>query len=371
MVNDLLHNEPITRSGFAPMHPSLHPRYYSDAPTASELQDAGIFTDGTEEDRFYTSLTAQERQMEGVKHWQIGVMNDHVNFGAPSGKVTAGHKRPEFGPHSKKQIKISEKSKNPTWDEVLQRIYDVDTVKVDEAKWLSFFKKDRWYDLEGPSASLGGRSWSIDDPEVWNVLKRPMELANRILLALIEDKHEFLETMLYGLQGLWPTIVDAFWPDPKPQPVDPNDIVLISYNVLKDHCDAQGLQFPLDGVEKLTPAEWRTRLESLLNNVTWTFLDDNPYGHFNHNPTAENMISIGVRYLETLMTSDITLAERCYLEVSLANTVLHELTHALNYARFLERGWPDPEPWGLPVGAIYEEAVGDIGKPQVEMAVMP
>ena len=76
------------------------------------------------------------------------------------------------------------------------RDVDVRTrIKVDETRWLPFLRKDKWYDWiqTSPPAPPGqeGKVWSIDDPEVWEAIKTPLELVDRMFKALIRDKHDF------------------------------------------------------------------------------------------------------------------------------------------------------------------------------------
>lgn len=62
--------------------------------------------------------------------------------------------------------------------------------KVDEDSWLPLFKKDRWFSSMAKDPVLAKDSWSVDDPVVWKELRIAIELANRILTALIKEKHE-------------------------------------------------------------------------------------------------------------------------------------------------------------------------------------
>lgn len=68
--------------------------------------------------------------------------------------------------------------------------YRLEELKVDEDSWLPFFKKDRWFSTAADDSVLTGKFWSVDDPVVWKELRVVLELANRLLTALIKDKHE-------------------------------------------------------------------------------------------------------------------------------------------------------------------------------------
>ncbi|KAI0147509.1 hypothetical protein GGR57DRAFT_515757 [Xylariaceae sp. FL1272] len=302
---------PPKHSGVAPMHPSLHPRFYSDLPDQSKLRNAGYFKDGTEADLFYLSLYNQWRRFRRSTHWQYGVMNRHVKFSDRFGLISGGHRQLTSGPVLVNQAtnpnflpghvaQISGSNDLATYDQVFEKIYELERIQVDETKWFPFFHKDRWYDCIQPSAD--GRYWSIDDSEIWEVLKVPLELANRIFSSLIEDQHDFMHTLMYGLLGPWETVVDHFWTDPKPQAPYSGATVLVSYDVLKQHCLLNGLDCPLDVIIGLGRDEWRSRLEDLLRDLTWTFVPDTPSEGIHHrDPFAMSTIGIGTDSLRPLL----------------------------------------------------------------------
>lgn len=68
--------------------------------------------------------------------------------------------------------------------------YDMETLNVDEDSWFPCFRKDRWFGSIATDMMLTGNLWSVDDPAVWKELRIILELANRILNALIKDRHE-------------------------------------------------------------------------------------------------------------------------------------------------------------------------------------
>lgn len=69
-------------------------------------------------------------------------------------------------------------------------VYDTEGIEVDEDSWFPCFKKNRWYGAVAKEPEfLAGSFWSVDDPKVWGELRIILELANRILNALIDDKH--------------------------------------------------------------------------------------------------------------------------------------------------------------------------------------
>ncbi len=69
--------------------------------------------------------------------------------------------------------------------------YSRKSIEVNEAGWFDFLQKYRWYDLTKcwNSRVPEGGPWSVDNPKVWDNLRGSIELANRLLRALIIDRH--------------------------------------------------------------------------------------------------------------------------------------------------------------------------------------
>ncbi|KAI1261546.1 hypothetical protein F5Y18DRAFT_431132 [Xylariaceae sp. FL1019] len=255
---DQIFEGPPKHSGVAPMHPGLHPRFYGDLPDQSEVQHAGYFRDGAEADLFYMTLYNRWNILGRKTHWQCGVMNRHVKFGDRFGLISGGHRKLASGlvpVHEAADPKfvaghvaqVSGSNDLFTYEKVFDKIYELERIEVDETKWFGFLNKDRWYNCHTSAAD--GRYWSIDDSEA-------------------SSDSISLHTVLYGLLGPWDTVVDHFWPDPKPPSPYSNTTVLISYDTLKHQSLRKGVVCPLDVVVGLGPDEWRSRLEDLLRDLT-------------------------------------------------------------------------------------------------------
>ena len=67
--------------------------------------------------------------------------------------------------------------------------FKADRIDVDENRWFPLFQKSRWFDYAQPAAELGGKRWSVDVPEIWEHMRIALELADRMLKAMIAEKH--------------------------------------------------------------------------------------------------------------------------------------------------------------------------------------
>lgn len=59
-------------------------------------------------------------------------------------------------------------------------------------EWFNFLHKNRWYDLVSVSDSDGtpdNGPMSVDNPPVWDNLRGSIDLVDRLLKALIVDRH--------------------------------------------------------------------------------------------------------------------------------------------------------------------------------------
>ncbi|KAI1320165.1 hypothetical protein F5Y16DRAFT_87360 [Xylariaceae sp. FL0255] len=315
--------------------------------------------------------------------WQAGVQNMYLNFGPKYGLIPGGHSKDQSGPISEGTladatslpVRVATASGGPagpgTWEEVLDKIFEEERIAVDESTWLPIFNKKRWYDCSRTSSSIGGSKWSIDHPLVWEHLSTCIELANRMILALINEQHQGLETVLYGVIGMWTDVAADLWPPPGPPgPPEPSPQaqVLLSYKMYKDQCDKKGVACPLDQVKSFTSADWLARWNDLLQATFWSFLSgpgqastcDSTMGvTIVDNAPVHTIIYINSWFLELLITRDLTLAERVQTQVLLAITIIHELMHSLQFYRRREGGWPiGAAPYPAPPNALlFEEAV--------------
>lgn len=83
---------------------------------------------------------------------------------------------------------------------LLLQDYMEQRIEVDESTWFPFFRRDRWYDLdqgfsdtivEADGKTWQTSTWSVGDDRVWDVLRFSLEIANRILKALIRDNNKW------------------------------------------------------------------------------------------------------------------------------------------------------------------------------------
>ncbi|KAI1128987.1 hypothetical protein F5Y10DRAFT_239279 [Nemania abortiva] len=316
----------IRHSGVAPEYPRLHPRYYGDNPDLTESFRG--FARGLDEDRLFWSESYQQSILH-ILAWQSATLNNFVSFSTtfpriPGGNVSSNLVTP---PGSQDPTSIMNRIQLPTGvkyssdDEVLSAVYDLEKIRVDESTWFSFFKRSRWWDPDLPRDTELDLQWSIDDPKVWAEFSTILELANRILNALVDDQHPWLETILFGRLDYWRNVY--------PNTPDFNARVLLSRIGDMSVCQKLGVR---SYFEVTALPDMRGRLEGLLQSAKWTFMDNpNSRAMGITDPTAGAIISIDINPLRYLFKA--TLAEKCLLTVLVAFAVLHELMHHINFAR--------------------------------------
>ncbi|KAI0421093.1 hypothetical protein F5X98DRAFT_391048 [Xylaria grammica] len=279
---------------------------------------------------FYGDLK-QRLLFLGTKPWQWGPLAKSLKFSKEGGIIPGGHQR--------ESVSRFERNRE-TWPGWISQMQSAELMILpNEPGWFSFFRKDRWYNWGNGGLLLNYQPYSIDHPLVWSVLGVSMELANRMLSALIQDKHPFIWTLLYGYIGKWreteimcrPQLASGRsrnWPDEK---------VLVSYQYyekVRRNCDPRIKEY-MERMIKHTPDEYVQRLESLLRDQKWGFMKGaagTTYAVSHEN----SVIVLAVGPLNALITGDITLAERCVTLVFLAVTILHELSHAIVTHRMRE-----------------------------------
>ncbi|KAI3319537.1 hypothetical protein HD806DRAFT_539231 [Xylariaceae sp. AK1471] len=317
-------------SGFAPEYPRVDPIYYGNNPD-SEQRFSG-FGRGYDEDRLFSSEKLQRFHLQGLRSWQTGPLNSFVSFSQMFNRVPGGHaanekitipQRDRADPFSlTNTIQRLTGMEYNTRDEVLFALYESQRIKVNEDEWLRFFRKDRWWNLAG-SHPNPGLQWSVDDPRVWTELSICLELANRILMALINDQHDWLRTIIFGRLDYWRNV--------RHDPPSPDTRVLLSAAVDRAVCQV-GRRRCFHDVTQLP--EWGSRLEGLLVNLRFTFMD-NPESTTVavHDPYRGGIISLDINLLKRLWGAKVTVAEKCQIAVMVAKTLLHELMHAINFVR--------------------------------------
>ncbi|KAI1323584.1 hypothetical protein F5Y16DRAFT_403263 [Xylariaceae sp. FL0255] len=337
--DDTLRRYGVQHSGVAPEphrtnpttngRPRLSPVYYADWPA----QSPGVFANLDEIDRFYLSEEVQHRARFGVQAWQAGVMFRHVQF-SNRGIIPGGHLSSLDGDVNSPDIL--------SMSDIHSQVMDMEMIQVDESKWFTFLRRERWLDVSGqPEALLGNTDWSIDHPDVWKHMSVILELANRMLTALVDDKHHFIHTVLYGILSYWNANRDLAPPE-IPASLSDDTTVLLSWAFFNQNhglIDPSLNLNPVSPPDDTSPEDWRSRLESLASDQQWTFLLDADSCLGITFPNLGGLIGFSSLSLKSLIRGDITLAERCHLYLLGAGTVLHELMHALVVYRINE---PDP-----------------------------
>ncbi|KAI0474709.1 hypothetical protein F4859DRAFT_521777 [Xylaria cf. heliscus] len=341
-LGDILHH-----SGFAPEQPRLHPKYYADKPPPVDSNKTTF-----QLDLLFSSEKFQRLFFRGLYSWMVGPLMRYVYFSQKTGLISGGHQSADYGPVDPSNaanvanianIANPENTEDTAPKVVPERREDValgifhsERIQVDESKWFSFLKKDRWLEWDRPQPVLGGGNWSVDNPVVWDILSISIELLDRILKALVVDQHVMLQTVLYGMNCAWDQVAQT------PEPFEGANL-LLSLPYLKRTCDAANVPCPIDFITQFTPRDWVTRLEYLLRGQTWSFIEkyNNDEGIWGVTLASANyMIIVDTGPIRTLMTDDITISERCMIHFMLATTMLHELFHSLFQNRKLDTTWP-------------------------------
>ncbi|KAI8623463.1 hypothetical protein F5Y19DRAFT_481665 [Xylariaceae sp. FL1651] len=311
---------PVQHSGFGPEHPV----FYADRPS---ILGTGIFPRESEKDRLFFSDALHHAHFEGILPWQYGPLNLALRF-SDKGYIPGGHQQVTASAFA------ADPKTRPGWIPIL--LYHGELIKPNEESWLPFLRKDRWFNFGDGEPLLSGGAWSIDHPLVWEVMSISLELANRILIALIEDSHSFLHTVLYGMLGPWDEVANLIAQNIIPAPF-PEAKVLISYELFEENRDTADPRLCdyMDIGASYTPDDHKARLEALAEELTWSFIDSADYIAATHEIYA-SFITLSTGPLKTIIEGNITLAERCILQFSVALTILHELYHALMNARMHE-----------------------------------
>ncbi|ORY69007.1 uncharacterized protein BCR38DRAFT_142559 [Pseudomassariella vexata] len=92
-------------------------------------------------------------------------------------------------------------------------------ITVNENSWLNLFAKPRWYDLRPAKAHARATDtirypfpqmeehdtpwWTVDNPIIWEQVSISIELANRILLRLCQERNPWINTLLFAKSLTW------------------------------------------------------------------------------------------------------------------------------------------------------------------------
>ncbi|KAI0164947.1 hypothetical protein GGR57DRAFT_451168 [Xylariaceae sp. FL1272] len=306
---------PGSHSGLAPLQPPLNPKYYVDV-AEDNSTETGPAEPHILDTLFYTEDWQQTR-FRGLQVWEAGSLNLLVGHSAGL-EISGGH-----------QLCDKPSSASSTQPSLEQ--WRATQIQVDENSWLPFLRKDRWLDLVNPEPLLGGGRWSVDNPKVWRHVSVAVELANRILNSLLDDRHTMLETVMFGLWTRYRTFPDldqCQGPHIGKSRIPSNWSVLLSYPYYKALCDRNDRTCRLDFIKDLTKDQWKERLLAMTEKQTWGFSDAldawaEQYEAYN------GMIALNISPIKNLIDPDITVAEHSLLQMNLAVTIVHELFHAL------------------------------------------
>ncbi|KAI0902924.1 hypothetical protein F4823DRAFT_569205 [Ustulina deusta] len=336
-------SENTNHSLLAPECPRINdPKYYDQDP---------IFTNAHPQsyediDKLLWSEKTQREKLFGLQTWQVAALHRYLRFSPDTGFLSGGHRPADARMTGLPFAHISTLRPSlplpglrawpadmGTNEERNFRVYQRERIKVDETPWFPFLRKDRWFDWTHVSPDFTqppGRTWSVDDPKVWEVLSIILELVNRILQALIRDKHE---------GDYWENYVDQLG-----SPPSANATVLLSYPTEQKISHNRGEPFCVwDFIVTKTSKEWSDRLITLLSSLVWTFQElgsveaiTYPLPEFDgrHWPYTA-IILLNLRNFETMLKPNLALGELCTMQVNSAITVVHELMHAILQARYL------------------------------------
>ncbi|KAI1812348.1 hypothetical protein GGS20DRAFT_558351 [Poronia punctata] len=340
---NIINTGQIQHSGIAPMLPGLHPLYYADEPRPdSRIKPL----DTAEVDLLFTSEYYGGVVLNCLKPWQLGPLNAFVDFGRHL--IPTGH------------TQLTDKP-------AFHAAFRAEMIEVDESKWYPCFRKDRWYDDTCPDPQLQGRGWSVDIPEVWEHLRVSLEIANRIMAALIDEENEFIAALIWGHIALWSDLkqdIPALQDPPSPDALtllSPRVFATLwarihgssaaSANVAANPGAAgsqtQGTGFKAPGVipvdlNTVPKAEWHKSFVEATRRQEWGLLTDPDVHSFygvtvSRRETGVGFVCLTTRGLLQLMKGGLSLAEQCNAYFLQANTILHELAHAIGARKYFTK----------------------------------
>ncbi|KAI0141750.1 hypothetical protein GGR57DRAFT_509012 [Xylariaceae sp. FL1272] len=291
-------------SGLAPADPRVNdPKRYDGNGTSSNPFQAGY----REIDRIFWHEETQKEMLWGLETWEAAVLNRWLFFGTDAGYVSAGHRSSHRS------------SDNEDTDKIALQCYAAGGLKVDEARWLPFLRKDRWYDwietLPLGRTSSQGLEWT-------------------------------LQTILYGPIEDWNQVASFYGENQLPP--DDGSHVLVSPRY--EQIIAAGRAPPLTNVNLLadstTTDDWRNRLVDLMDGTSFCMADlhtDGSWGltclykgpsPFSQHGVEGRVICLHTALIEKMADQGLCLGELCSLQIFAAITIVHEIMHALLYGRY-------------------------------------
>ncbi|KAI1119957.1 hypothetical protein F5Y10DRAFT_273538 [Nemania abortiva] len=297
----------LRHSGLKPELPSVpDPKYYLEPPPS---QQPALPVSKEELDRLFREEMIQSWVFRGGLTWQVAALNRWIEL-TPDIHMSGGHLQTDVGA-------FTEAARNSLWEK--------HRIQVDESKWFPFFRKERWFDWTqtSPPSQTTGRVWSVDDPKIWSQVSIALELADRFLKALLDVQQ-----------------VDDDWTKVLPDEPEPYEgaRVLLSHTKEAALAAKDGKPIPVDVPASKDKTEWQERLEWLLSTNIWCFQDS---GGRSEGETMSvimhphaSITLVDIARVTALVDGDITLAERCRMLWKLADTMVHELCHAIIVSRW-------------------------------------
>ncbi|KAK8105058.1 cytochrome b5 [Apiospora kogelbergensis] len=287
----------LDHSGLAPEMPNLNETYHADDFLPAGDQTPFPMPTLAELDRLFMGEQEQTLGLGGFKTWEFGPLNNTLYGGY-------------FGGH---QIPRSME------DEVYNEIaFDEGRLVIDESKWLPWFRRDNWWENKIPDdiRKLGGRKYfSVDDDGIWNELRVCLELANRIMNTLIDERHPLMIAAV--LNDVDPNAP----PEERRIRLDPEDSQKMSTEELRDQITRMGEEWI---ISSFLPDRWNISNGNTLMGL-WS-LNDPQIGS---NEERVGVLGMAVYRLRALVEGALTPAEKCMVQFSYAKTICHESMHAL------------------------------------------
>ncbi|KAI0533016.1 hypothetical protein GGR58DRAFT_488285 [Xylaria digitata] len=346
-------------SYFAPDYPRINdPKYYDQDPDPVII----VHPHSDEEiDKVLWSEMIQRAEFWGMRTWEAAALNRHLRFSPETGFISGGHRLVDGMTKGLPGVRIPPRTSSlgvrRTLPAILSAnqerdytVYENERIQVNESEWFPFLRRGRWFDwihvdprhskarYTAPGLGPEPKTWSVDDPKVWEVLSVSIDLVDRILKALLSDENQGLRTMIYGRWEYWDKFIDIFG-----EPPDKDTSVLLDYATELKISEKRGDNICewSQTVDK-SVRESYGRLIHLLSLVAWSFLDSGSTNGITFNdpisdpkkPEYTSLITLSTNKLETLLDPDITLGERCTLQFDLAVVMVHELMHAILAARY-------------------------------------
>ncbi|KAJ8124859.1 hypothetical protein O1611_g8781 [Lasiodiplodia mahajangana] len=318
----------ITHSFLAPQNPRIEdPKYYDQKPDRTKDHDP---RSNKEIDYVLRGEKLQRARLWGVQTWQLAALNRRVVLSTKGDYiVVSGAQRRSLGARVRdrlNQLRISssafsssvrsrvsstsrqqsrmpdtppqrprapgmpvlrsQRLATPSYEGPDFQVYEQERIRVNETEWYPFLKKERWFDWVQFSLETGesnpNKTWSVDDAQIWDALSVSLELANRMLKALVKDQHS-------------------------------------------------------GAITRRSAAEMERRLTKLLSKHIWGFsihahahaVTDFGFRVEGRDRPYSSITTLNIRKLEAILNPDLTLSERCMAQVDLTITIVHELMHGI------------------------------------------